>query len=140
MGNGPKERRLKMSVQYSLEIKADADVSISSEAIARIDEVKEIPLTYDFSETQKVMVNYIKLETTLSIGNEYADAGIHHTFTIKFNLVLKNGKLGVYQKSDWIKRSHLVQLFDEDVVNALESKNVIALKNRLQELSAKAVA
>jgi hypothetical protein len=83
------------------------------------------------------MINYIKLQTTLSVGNEYTDAGFHHSFFIKFNLILKNGNVGALQKSEWIKRSHLVELFGENFVADFESANVVALQNRLQELLGK---
>ena len=128
-----------MSVN-TVSITTDADVSISSTSVIQLGEVKEIPLNWDFSDTKTVMVNYIKVETRLSVGNEYTDAGIYHSFFIGFQLILKNGNLGVYPKSDWIKRSHLVQLIGEDVVFNLESANIVGLQNRLQELSGKAVA
>jgi hypothetical protein len=128
-----------MSVN-TVSITTDADVSISSTSVIQLGEVKEIPLNWDFSDTKTVMVNYIKVETRLSVGNEYTDAGIYHSFFIGFQLILKNGNLGVYPKSDWIKRSHLVQLIGEDVVCNLESANIIELQNRLQELSGKVVA
>jgi len=128
-----------MSVN-TVSITTDADVSISSTSVIQLGEVKEIPLNWDFSDTKTVMVNYIKVETRLSVGNEYTDAGIYHSFFIGFQLILKNGNLGVYPKSDWIKRSHLVQLIGEDFVFNLESANIVGLQNRLQELSGKAVA
>jgi len=118
-------------------INAVADVSISSSSIFKLGQVKEIPLNFDFSDTKKVMVNYIKLESCLSVGNEYTDPGIHHSFFIGFQLILKNGNLGVYPKSDWIKRSHLAALIGENLVTDLVIANVIALQNRLQELSSK---
>jgi hypothetical protein len=121
----------------TVSINAVADVSISSTAVFQLGEVKEIPLNWDFSDTKTVMVNYIKLETRLSVGNEYTDAGIHHSFFIGFQLILKNGNLGVYPKSDWIKRSHLVELVGENLISDLVIANVIALQNRLQELSGK---
>jgi len=128
-----------MSVN-TVSITTVADVSISSTSVIQLGEVKEIPLNWDFSDTKTVMVNYIKVETRLSVGNEYTDAGIYHSFFIGFQLILKNGNLGVYPKSDWIKRSHLVQLIGEDIVSNLESANIFGLQNRLQELSGKAVA
>ena len=128
-----------MSVN-TVSINAVADVSISSTAVFQLGEVKEIPLNWDFSDTKTAMVNYIKLETRLSVGNEYTDAGFHHSFFIKFNLILKNGNVGAHQKTEWIKRSHLVELFGENLVVNFESANVVALQNRLQELLGKAGA
>jgi hypothetical protein len=133
------EKDKKVSVN-TVSINAVADVSISSTAVFQLGEVKEIPLNWDFSDTKTVMVNYIKLETRLSVGNEYTDAGIYHSFFIGFQFILKNGNLGVYPKSDWIKRSHLVELIGENLIADLESANAVALENRLQELLGKAGA
>jgi hypothetical protein len=128
-----------MSVN-TIAIEASADVSIQSDASLQLSEVKEIPTNWDFSGTKEVRINYIKLHTTLSVGDDYIDAGHHHSFFIKFNLILKNRNVGVHQKTEWIKRSHLVELFGENLVSDFESANVVALQNRLQELSAKAGA
>jgi hypothetical protein len=128
-----------MSVN-TVTINAVADVSITSDASFQLSEVKEIPTNWDFSDTKKVMINYIKLQTNLSVGNEYTDAGFHHSFFIKFNLILKNGNVGAHQKTEWIKRSHLVDLFGENLVADFELANVVALQNRLQELLGKAGA
>ena len=128
-----------MSVN-TVSISAVADVSIQSDASFQLSEVKEIPTNWDFSDTKKVMINYIKLQTNLSVGNEYTDAGFHHSFFIKFNLILKNGNVGAHQKTEWIKRTHLVELFGESLVTDFESANVVALQNRLQELLGKAGA
>jgi hypothetical protein len=135
----PIEKDKKVSVN-TVSINAVADVSISSTAVFQLGEVKEIPLNYDFSDTKKVMVNYIKLETRLSVGNEYANEGTYHSFFVGFQLILKNGNLGVYPKSEYLKRSHLVQLVGENLVADLESANTVALQNRLQELLGKAGA
>jgi hypothetical protein len=128
-----------MSVN-TVSINAVADVSISSTAVFQLGEVKEIPLNWDFSDTKKVMLNYITLETRLSVGNEYTNAGIYQSFFVGFQLILKNGNLGVYPKSEYIKHSHLVQIIGEDIVANLESANKVALQNRLQELLGKAGA
>jgi hypothetical protein len=136
MGNGPKRTDNKMSVN-TVSITTDADVSFSSIAVFQLDEVKDIPLNYDFSDTKTVMVDYIKLSTNLSVGNEYANSGIHHSFFLRFHLILKNGNLGAYSKIEYIKRSHLVQLIGENIVADLESANTVALQNRLQELLGK---
>ena len=135
----PIEKDKKVSVN-TVSINAVADVSISSTAVFQLGEVKEIPLNYDFSDTKKVMVNYIKLETRLSVGNEYSNAGTYHSFFVGFQLILKNGNLGVYPKSEYLKRSHLVELVGENLVSDLESANTVALQNRLQELLGKAGA
>ena len=139
MGNGPYRTDSKMSVN-TVSITTDADVSISSNAFFQLGEVKDIPFNYDFSDTKKVMIDYIKLATNLSVGNEYADSGMHHSFFVGFHLLLKNGNLGAYSKIEYIKRSHLVQLIGEDIVVDLESANTVALQNRLQELLGKAGA
>lgn len=138
-GTAPNRKGQKMSVN-TVSINAVADVSITSDASFQLSEVKEIPTNWDFSDTKKVMINYIKLQTSLSVGNEYTDAGFHHSFFIKFNLILKNGNVGAHQKREWIKRSHLVDLFGENLVADLELANVVALQNRLQELLGKAGA
>lgn len=128
-----------MSVN-TVSITTDADVSISSTARFQLNEIKDIPLNYDFSDTKTVMVDYIKLATNISVGNEYANSGIHHSFFVGFHLILKNGNLGAFSKIEYIKRSHLVQLIGEDIVADLESANTVALQNRLQELLGKAGA
>jgi hypothetical protein len=128
-----------MSVN-TVSITTDADVSISSTARFQLNEVKDIPLNYDFSDIKTVMVDYIKLATNISVGNEYANSGIHHSFFVGFHLILKNGNLGAYSKIEYIKRLHLVQLIGEDIVADLESANTVALQNRLQELLGKAGA